>query len=94
VQKMTFFHKVLIFSYIAFVLLLSAGCKSLETIPITHVYVIDTDHGVCSKRRVTDKKTLASVRVADLPLEACDGNVSITAKEFLDTRTWLKQEGN
>lgn len=74
-------------------ILLLGGCLSMDKVPITHVYVIDTDHRVCSKRRVTDKKTLASAWVADLPLDACDGNVSVTAKEFLDTRTYLKQEG-
>jgi hypothetical protein len=66
----------------------------MDKVPINNLYVIDTDHGVCSKRRITDKKTLASVWEADLPIDACDGNVSIKAKEFLDLRTYLKQEGN
>lgn len=76
--------------FLSFMIIL-AGCLEIKDIPITHVYVVDTDNGVCSKRKVTDKKTLASIRVEDLPLSACDGNISVTAKEFLDTRTWLKQ---
>ena len=68
------------------------GCKTLENAPITHFYVIDTDNGACSKRQITDKKTLASVRVATLPIEQCDGVWGISAQEYLDLRTYLKQQ--
>lgn len=60
--------------------LLLTGC--LSTQHISHLYVIDTDNGVCSKRKITNQKTLASRWEADLPLEACDGNVSVTARDF------------
>ena len=50
---------------------------------VDHIYVLDTDHGVCSKRAVTNKKTLSSRWVEDLPLDACDGNISVTAEDFV-----------
>ena len=49
---------------------------------VDHIYVLDIDHGVCSKRAVTNKKTLASRWVEDLPLDACDGNISVTPEDF------------
>ena len=72
--------------------LLLAGCKTLEEAPITHFYVIDTDNKVCSVRKITDKKTLASVRIATVPIEECDGVWGISAQEMLDLRTYLKQQ--
>lgn len=71
-------------------LTLLTGCLTLNDAPITHLYVVDTTNGVCSERIITDKNTLASEWVQDLPLAACNGNVSLTAKEFLDLRTKLK----
>ena len=62
----------------------------MKDAPITHLYVIDLQKGVCSKRVITDKNTLASRRVEDLPLEKCDGLIGLEAKEFLDLRTYLK----
>lgn len=50
---------------------------------VDYIYVIDTDHGICSKREVTNRNTLASRWIADLPLEACDGNISVTAEDFV-----------
>ena len=35
---------------------------------------------------------MASKWVADLHISECDGNVSLTMKEFLDTRTWLNNQ--
>lgn len=62
----------------------------MQNAPITKLYVIDIEHQVCSEREITDKDTLASRFVRDLPLKNCDGNISLTAKEFLDLRTYLK----
>ena len=59
-------------------LLLFASCRY----DVDYLYVIDTDHAVCSKRKVTNRDTWASRWVEDLPLEACDGNVSVTAEDF------------
>lgn len=70
--------------------LLLTGCKSLNDAPITHLYVMDFDHNVCSKRIITDKNTLSSRWVADLPVEACDGYIGLESKEFLNLRTYLK----
>ena len=67
-----------------------SGCLTMKNAPITHLYVIDLQNGVCSKRVITDKNTLASRRVEDLPLEKCDGLIGLEAKEFLDLRTYLK----
>lgn len=87
---MSIYLKVLIWSYILFVLALSAGCKTLNNAPISHLYVVDVQNGVCSKRVITNKQTLASKFVEDLPLESCDGNVSLTMEEFLNLRTYMK----
>lgn len=67
------------------------GCRTINDAPITMLYVVDTDHGVCSKRAITNKSTLASKWVADLPLELCDGNIGLSAKEFLNLRTYMKE---
>jgi len=64
----------------------------MKNAPITHLYVIDTDNKVCAKRLITDKSTLSSRWVEDLPLETCDGNVSLTPNEFLDLRTYLRSD--
>lgn len=63
----------------------------MDKAPITHLYVVDIQHNVCAKRVITNKSTLVSKWVQDLPLESCDGNVSLTMKEFLDLRTFLKE---
>ena len=62
----------------------------MKNAPITHLYVVDLQNGVCSKRVITDKNTLASRRIQDLPLEKCDGMIGLEPKEFLDLRTYLK----
>lgn len=67
------------------------GCRTINDAPITTLYVIDIDHSVCSKRAITNKSTLASKWVADLPLEMCDGNIGLSAKEFLNLRTYMKE---
>ena len=46
--------------------------------------------GVCVQHVITDKKTLSSRHIADLPLEACDGNVSLIMEEFLNLRTFIR----
>lgn len=66
------------------------GCKTLNDAPITHLYVIDLDHAICSKRIITDKNTLSSRWVEDMPIEKCDGVVGLNAREFLNLRTYLK----
>jgi hypothetical protein len=71
-------------------LLSLAGCKTINEAPITTFYVIDVDHNICSKRLITDKSTLASKWLADLPLETCDGIIGLSSKEFLNLRTYMK----
>lgn len=58
-------------------ILILSGCYETD-----YIYIIDTDHGVCSKREITNRRTWASRWVEDLPIEACDGNVSVTAEDF------------
>lgn len=82
--------KIIIVVYILAVLLVSVGCLKMDKAPITHLYVIDYQNNVCAQRLITDKKTLSSRHIADLPLEACDGNVSLTMEEFLNLRTFIK----
>lgn len=62
----------------------------MDKAPINHLYVLDLQNSVCSKRVITDKNTLASRWIQDMPLDACDGYVALSAKEFLDLRTYLK----
>ena len=81
---------IAIFTYIITVLIVSVGCKSLNNAPITHLYVVDVQNSICSKRVITDKKSLSSRFVEDLPLESCDGNVSLTMEEFLNLRSYMK----
>lgn len=82
--------KIAIVVYILVVLFLSVGCLKIQDAPITHLYVIDVQNGVCAKRKISDKKTLSSYHVEDLPLEACDGNVSLTMQEYLNLRTFIR----
>ena len=82
--------KIIIVVYILAVLLVSVGCLKMDNAPVTHLYVIDYQNNVCAQRLITDKKTLSSRHIADLPLEACDGNVSLTMEEFLNLRTFIK----
>ena len=82
--------KIIIVIYILAALLLSVGCLKMDNAPITHLYVIDYQNNVCAQRLITDKKTLSSRHIADLPLEACDGNVSLTMEEFLNLRTFIR----
>ena len=72
------------------VLFLSTGCLKMAEAPITHLYIIDTQNSICSQRVITDKNSLSSKWVADLPLESCDGNVSLTMEEYLNLRTFLR----
>ena len=58
-------------------LLFLAGCKTTD-----YLYVIDTDHGICSRRKITNRETWQSRWDADLPIEACDGFVAITPEDF------------
>lgn len=68
------------------------GCKNINDAPITRLYIIDVQNQVCSMRKITDKNTLASVWVEDLPLYACDGNVGLNMQEFLNLRTYMKEK--
>lgn len=76
---------------ICLISLIITGCKTVNDAPITTLYVVDTDHNVCSKRTITDKSTLASKWVADLPLEMCDGTIGLSSREFLNLRTYMKE---
>lgn len=87
---MSYWARLLIAAYILLVLFLSVGCLKMKDAPITHLYIVDLQNNVCSQRVITDKKTLSSRHVADLPLEACDGNVSLSMEEFLNLRTFIK----
>lgn len=85
--------KLAIFTYIAAILLFSlSGCKAMNNAPISHIYVIDYQHQVCSKRVITNKKTIASKHVADLPLGDCDGVIALSPEEFINLRTYLKSK--
>lgn len=76
---------------IIFALFVLGGCRTLDQAPITTLFVIDTDHQICSVRKITDKRTLESEWVIDVPLSDCDGVVGLDSREFLDLRTFLKR---
>lgn len=85
--------KLAIFTYIAAILLFSlSGCKAMNNAPISHIYVIDYQHQVCSKRVITNKKTIASKHVEDLPLSDCDGVIALSPEEFINLRVYLKSK--
>lgn len=71
-------------------LLFLSGCKTLNNAPISELFVIDTDNGVCSRRQITDKTTLSSKWVEDMELHNCDGIIGLSPKEFRDLRTYMK----
>lgn len=72
------------------IVLMMVGCLNVNDAPISTLYVIDTDNHICSKRIITDKSTLASRWVEDMPIEKCDGVVGLSAKEFMNLRTYMK----
>lgn len=90
--KMSFWViKFVVMTYILVIMLFSlSSCKAIQEAPISHIYVIDTTNGVCSKRKILDKKRLTTRFVEDLPIEACDGFVSLTAQEYLDLRAFIR----
>lgn len=84
--------KLAVLTYVMAVVLFSiSGCKqAIKEAPISHIYVIDVQHQVCAKRVITDKKRLSSKHVEDLPIEACDGFVALSAEEFLALRSFMR----
>lgn len=87
---MKVYLKIAIIVYILAVLFLSVGCLKMQDAPITHLYVVDVQNNVCAKRIITDKKTLSSRWVEDMPLDACDGAVGLSMQEYLNLRTFIR----
>lgn len=83
--------KLAILTYVIAVILFSiSGCKQASDAPVSHLYVIDVQHQICAKRVITNKQTLASKHVEDMPIENCDGVIALSPNEFLNLRSWLK----
>ena len=57
------------------------GCYTPEYLFVTH-----TKHGVCERREIINRKTLASRRVEVLPLGYCDGFIAVTPEDFAKIR--------
>lgn len=91
-QKMNFWVKIAVALYVLFVLILSVGCKSINSAPISKLYVLDLDNDVCSTREITDKKTLSSKRIAEGPAEDCDGIIGLSPEEFSNLRTYMRDQ--
>lgn len=89
-QKMNSSIKYTVLFFWLLIVLMMLGCKSLNDAPISTLYVIDIQNRVCSKRIITNKNTLASQWVEDMPIEKCDGIVGLSAKEFMNLRTYMK----
>jgi hypothetical protein len=69
-----------------------SGCKNLNNAPITHLYVVDVQHNICGIRVITDKDTLSSRLLEEVPLYRCDGVVGLNMQEFLKLRKYLKDK--
>ena len=83
--------KLFVITYIIAVMLFSlVGCKQAKEAPISHIYVIDVQHQICSRRVILNKQTLSSKFVEDMPIENCDGFIALSAQEFLDLRSWMR----
>ena len=89
---MTYLVRFFIVAYIILVLFISVGCKSINNAPVTTLYVIDLDNGICSKRQITDKKTLSSKRISEGPASDCDGVIGLSPEEFSNLRTYMRQQ--
>lgn len=76
---------------IALTSILLTGCLQSEP-PITTLYVVDTQHQICSIREITDSKLMTSKWIEDKPLTACDGVVGLSMLEFLKLKAWLKNK--
>jgi hypothetical protein len=59
--------------------------------PLQYVYVVDVQHSICAKKEIVDKENLIFKHVEDLPLTACDGNVSIAKADFLEFKKWVRR---
>lgn len=85
--------KLIVMTYIIAVVLFSiSGCKQAKDAPISHIYVIDIQHQNCAKRVITNKQTLVSKHVEDMPIENCDGVIALSPNEFLDLRQWMRSK--
>lgn len=73
-----------------FIALLFLVACSERPFPIDHVYVIDLPHEACSKKKIVDPENLVFEHVEDLPLSACDGNISIAKDDFHPLKDWIK----
>ena len=83
--------KLIVMTYIVAVVLFSiSGCKQAKEAPISHIYVIDVQHQICSRRVILNKQTLSSKFVEDMPIENCDGFIALSAQEFLDLKSWIR----
>lgn len=69
--------------------LLMAACDD-EQAPIDYLYVVDVQHSGCAKKEIVDKESLIFRHVEDLPLIACDGNVSVAKEDWLGLRSWIR----
>lgn len=74
--------------------LMLPGCLTMKEAPINYFYIVDLPHGVCTKKKVTNRETLTMTTEAELPVSACDGIIGMQSKEFLDLRTYIRESGN
>ncbi len=65
------------------------GACSDRPFPVQYVYVVDVQHSVCSKNEIIDQAKLIFKHIEDLPLAACDGNVSIAKDDFPSLKKWI-----
>lgn len=66
------------------------SCK--YPVPLEHVYMIDSKHGMCATYRIVDKPSMKVEWSEDRPLLACDGYVSISIDEYPGLKQWIIEE--
>lgn len=79
----------------------ASSCSTIDKAPISMLYVplitrMTCDEtkcvyeGACDVRKITDKKTLSSVRVRVGHLKECHGTWGLSAEEFGKLRIYMK----
>lgn len=65
------------------------GCAE-RPFPIEYVYVIDTTHNVCAKKKIINQDDLIFEHVEDMPLANCNGYISIDKNDFHPLKDWIR----
>lgn len=75
-------------------ILLTLAVSSCSQAPDVHPLFIDTELKECVEHAVLDKEnfTISDKPVRIWPLEHCDGNISMTMKEFKQMKDYILEQ--